>query len=137
MSLRVHLAVALVLLAGLASACKKKDVVEAEAPTVSSAPAALPDGLTRIEDASLVCMVNNTYMGKPQIPVDVDGKTYFGCCPMCKERLAKEADTRIAIDPVNGAQVDKALAVLVKDADGNVLYFGSEDSLRRYSISPR
>src|SRR5680860_1679115 len=25
----------------------------------------------------LVCMVNNAYMGKPQMPVPVDGKTYY------------------------------------------------------------
>ena len=32
----------------------------------------------------LVCMVNNAYMGMPQIAVPVNGKTYYGCCDMCE-----------------------------------------------------
>jgi YHS domain-containing protein len=99
-----------------------------------AAPAAtdLASGLRRITDPSLVCMVNDTFMGKPQIPVDVAGKTYFGCCPMCKERLAKEPETRAAVDPVTGETVDKATAVLAQNEDGTVLYFASDETLRRY-----
>jgi len=37
--------------------------------------------------ASEVCMVNDRVMGKPQIPVEVEGKTYYGCCEGCKSRL--------------------------------------------------
>ncbi|HVV83382.1 MAG TPA: hypothetical protein VHE35_09895 [Kofleriaceae bacterium] len=88
--------------------------------------------LTRIDDRSLVCMVNDAYMGKAQIPVVVDGKTYFGCCAMCKQRLANEAETRSATDPVTGERVDKATALLARDADGHVLYFASEQNLRGY-----
>src|SRR5687768_563470 len=47
--------------------------------------------LTEVTDPSQVCMVNNQYMGRPQIPTTVAGKTYYGCCPMCKGRLEKEA----------------------------------------------
>lgn len=32
---------------------------------------------------SRVCMVNNTVFDKPQIPVQVEGKTYYGCCGGC------------------------------------------------------
>lgn len=119
------------LLAGgalLASACAK-DSTDDTARGAAVEPAAV---VTRIDDRSLVCMVNDAYMGKAQIPIVVYGKTYFGCCPMCKERLANEAETRSAIDPVNGERVDKATALLARDADGHVLYFGSEQNLRGY-----
>lgn len=78
-------------------------------------------------------MVNDTYMGKPQIPVQVEGKTYFGCCPACKERLSNEREIRAAVDPVTGETVDKATAVLAQDADGAIYYFASGQSLRDYS----
>ena len=40
-------------------------------------------------DAIKVCMVNDQLFAKDQIPVEVEGKTYFGCCEMCKARLAE------------------------------------------------
>ncbi len=113
----------------LAGACTKD---APSAPPAAATPVASENGLTRIEDPSLVCMVNDTYMGKAQIPIEVDGKTYFGCCPMCKERLAKEPDTRTAADPVTGETVNKATAVLAQAGDGTVLYFASEQNLRGY-----
>ena len=79
-------------------------------------------------------MVNDQYMGKPQIPIAVDGRTYYGCCPMCKDRLANQPQSRIGRDPVTGKDVDKAVALMVKDASGKFLYFEHEDSLRRYKL---
>ena len=102
----------------------------ATAPVSTSA--ALPGGMTRVTDPSQVCMVNDQFMGKPQIPVEVEGRTYYGCCPMCKDRLTKQPESRTALDPVTGEQVDKARAVMVQDASGKILYFASEDTLRRY-----
>jgi YHS domain-containing protein len=89
--------------------------------------------LTRVEP-SLVCMVNNQFMGRPQIPVTVDGKTYFGCCEMCKGRLNSDPVSRTAKDPVTGADVDKALAVIAKNDVGAVLYFEDEASLAKYMM---
>ena len=86
-----------------------------------------------------VCMVNNAAFDKPQIPVEVNGKTYYGCCPMCKERLAKDVSARTATDPVSGKSVDKAEAVIGKAPDGSVYYFESEANMKRYkvpSVSP-
>ena len=110
-----------------AAACSRSD-----APVESSEAAALPSGLHRVRDASQVCMVNDQFMGRAQIPVVVEGKTYFGCCPACKEKLETQPVYRTAKDPVTGADVDKARAVIAQDASGKVLYFASEDSLRRY-----
>ena len=85
-----------------------------------------------VADPSKVCMMNDRVMGHPQIPVVVEGKTYYGCCAMCKERLAQDAAARTATDPVTGRSVDKAGAVIAQRPDGSVLYFESKATLRRY-----
>jgi len=87
--------------------------------------------LERVE-AKKVCMVNNTVFPKDQIPVEVGGKTYFGCCEMCKSRLAKDAAIRSATDPVSGKTVDKASAIIGADPDGKVQYFESEETFARF-----
>jgi YHS domain-containing protein len=78
-------------------------------------------------------MVNNQFMGKPQIPVDVAGTTYFGCCEMCKTKLADDPSSRTAIDPVSGASVDKAKAVLGKTQAGAIHYFETAENLAVYA----
>jgi YHS domain-containing protein len=79
-------------------------------------------------------MVNDQYMGKEQIPVVVGGKTYFGCCAMCKEKLEKNEAARMAVDPVSGARVDKATAVIGRDASNKVYYFENEQTMRRFTL---
>ena len=92
-----------------------------------------PSGpLTKVEPKT-VCMINEQAMGKDQIPVDVEGKTYYGCCEMCKKALADNAAKRVATDPVSGRQVDKATAVIAAQEDGRVFYFESDASLARYN----
>lgn len=101
------------------------------APAAAEAPEAPEGTLTRVEP-SLVCMINDQFMGSPQIPVAVEGRTYFGCCAMCERRLRDDATSRLATDPVTGRQVDKASAVIGRASDGRVHYFESEDSMRRF-----
>lgn len=84
-------------------------------------------------ESKRVCMVNDTVFPRDQIPVEVDGKTYFGCCEMCKGRLAKDATLRKAKDPVSGAEVDKATAVIGAAPDGRVLYFESDQTFGAYT----
>src|SRR5690606_15478230 len=62
---------------------------------------------------NLVCMVNNAYMSVPQLEVPYEGKTYYGCCEMCQERIPKEKTARIAVDPYSLNDVDKADAYIV------------------------
>lgn len=82
----------------------------------------------------LVCMVNNAFMGKAQIPVPVNGKTYYGCCEMCVYRLNKEANSRMAIDPFSGKTVDKSEAYIVlKKPNGEVDYFESEANYHAFA----
>ncbi len=91
--------------------------------------------LKRVETKK-VCMVNNQVFDKDQIPVTVEGKTYYGCCEMCKERLAKDVTARTGTDPVSGKPVDKATAVIGALPDGKVLYFESETTFGQYSKAP-
>lgn len=80
-----------------------------------------------------VCMVNNTVFPKDQIPVEVAGKTYYGCCEMCKGRLASNAGLREAVDPISGKSVDKAKATIGAKPDGGVLYFENEKTFQQYA----
>jgi YHS domain-containing protein len=83
---------------------------------------------------SLVCFVNNKYMGIDQIPVLVEGKTYYGCCQDCVGKLKNIRSTRFANDPLTGKKVDKALAYITMAPAGNqdVLYFESEQNYLNY-----
>jgi YHS domain-containing protein len=91
----------------------------------------MPTGpLTKVEPKT-VCMVNEMAMGKDQIPVEVDGRTYYGCCEMCKKTLVTDASKRTAVDPISGKEVDKAKAVIGAQEDGHVFYFESEANLAK------
>ena len=81
-----------------------------------------------------VCMVNDRFMGIKQIPIEVEGITYYGCCENCVKKLQENiSGVRYAKDPVSGEKVDKASAVIVKNnKDGMVQYFESEASANEY-----
>ncbi|WP_312824198.1 hypothetical protein [Epilithonimonas sp.] len=79
--------------------------------------------------SNLVCMVNDEYMGKQQLEVPFDGKTYYGCCEMCKKRIPKDESVRYAIDPQTMKKIDKAMAYIVMIGDGGeVAYFESQEN---------
>jgi YHS domain-containing protein len=138
----------------VAAACAKQE--QPAAPTGTAAPPARaasatvsapqptqpssenPAGaLTLVADRSLVCMVNNQFMGRAQIPVEVGGKTYYGCCEMCKSRLANDATARTAVDPVSNRPVDKSVAVIAKTETGATLYFENEQNFNTYARQTR
>tara|TARA_R110001592_G_scaffold234170_1_gene491808 strand:- start:7198 stop:7575 length:378 start_codon:yes stop_codon:yes gene_type:complete len=85
-------------------------------------------------ESSYVCYVNNKYMGKEQIPVEVDGKTYYGCCQGCVGNLQKNRAPRYAKDPLTGKEVDKATAYIVIKEVGksDVLYFENKANYEKY-----
>ena len=89
------------------------------------------NALHRVEPR-FVCMVNNSLLDVPQIPVEVGGKTYFGCCPACKERLETHLSLRESMDPISGRMVDKAVAVIGVLPSGTVVYFETEQNLLAY-----
>jgi YHS domain-containing protein len=136
--LRIATATLVFLVLGHAAGCAREasSTAPAESPPslVAPPPSAAAHWLTPVTDASEVCMVNNTWMGRPQIAVPVDGKTYFGCCEACKARLGTDPSLRAARDPFTGAVVDKATAVMAYDDTGAVYYFASRDNMRRYRL---
>ena len=81
----------------------------------------------------LVCMVNNDYMGREQLEVEVDGKIYYGCCEMCQERLPVDESVRVAIDPISQKEVDKADAVIAVTGErGEVTYFENKENYQKH-----
>lgn len=105
------------------------------ASTRDSLPGASEDStaaLTRIEDPSQVCMVRNHFMGRPQLSIQAEGSTYYGCCAGCANRLLQDARARTAVDPISHNPVDKGLAVLARTSRGAVLYFENESNLEMF-----
>ena len=113
---------------------KKKDVVEnVTQPTIEASK------LTNETTASAqnyeivpndkVCMVNDRFMGVPQIAIEANGTTYYGCCENCVEKLQKNLDdVRFGTNPLNETKVDKASAIIVQDkSNGSVYYFTSKE----------
>lgn len=83
-------------------------------------------------ETKYVCMINNQRFDKEQIPVEVEGQTYYGCCEMCKEKLRNDKASRTATDPVSGKKVDKAKAVIGANSEGKVFYFENAENLKKF-----
>jgi len=80
-----------------------------------------------------VCMVTDAVMDKPLIPVVVDEKTYYGCCPGCVGQLQNKREVRYSKDPVSGKEVDKAIAFVLEGKKGEALYFESVETATSYN----
>jgi protein-disulfide isomerase/YHS domain-containing protein len=91
--------------------------------------------LKRVEPRQ-VCMVNNKFMGSDQISIEVEGKTYYGCCPMCKERLQNDASSRKAVDPISGVSIDKATSTIGAAPDDTIYYFENEENMKKFGSDP-
>jgi len=81
-----------------------------------------------------VCMVNDKVFGTPQIPVEFEGKTYYGCCQGCVKRINEDKTVRYSTDPLTGREVDKATAFIVEGAGGEALYFESVDTAMEFAL---
>ena len=102
--------------------------VEQNKPGVNKTESALHE-----VDPANVCMINNQYFVTRQIPVEVGGKTYFGCCEMCEKTLKTDMNSHFATDPVTGEKVDKSSAVIGASDNGKVYYFKNEKNLNKYN----
>jgi YHS domain-containing protein len=91
--------------------------------------------LLKKSETSKVCMVNNAYFASPQIPVEVNGKTYYGCCENCKKTLNESLEARTAIDPVSKTSVDKSDAFIAKNKQDQVVYFESRENFELFRRS--
>lgn len=86
----------------------------------------------KIVPTETVCMVTEAHFSKPQIPVVVSGKTYYGCCEGCKKTLTEDKTAREAVDPVTKKTVDKATATIAANSSGKVLYFENKKNFEKY-----
>lgn len=102
----------------------------------ASAPTENQSGWKKVTNEK-VCMVTDMLFAKKQIPIEVKGKTYYGCCENCKERLGKDAEVRKAVDPVSGKQVDKATASIAAGPEGDVAYFENDANMNKFIASKK
>ena len=72
----------------------------------------------------------------PAVPVVHDGKTWYGCCELCKQRIAADpARYTHSRDPVSGEVIDKATAALLSVGD-RILYFKTPANRDRFAAAP-
>lgn len=84
-----------------------------------------------------VCMINKKHFKRTQMPVTVEGLTYYVCCEDCKTQLLTDPSARVDVDPVSGNKVDKASAFIGADKEGNVYFFESGQNLQKFRVPPK
>lgn len=82
--------------------------------------------------SSYVCMITNKQFKTEQKAVTIEGKNYYYCCQGCKDTLQSDAKSRMATDPVSGKEVDKAVAAIGVDKEGNVYFFENAQNLAKF-----
>lgn len=94
-------------------------------------------GTGPVNKREYVCMMQDMVLTKPGLAIQHDGKTYYGCCAMCKDRIGAEPEkyTR-AVDPVSGKTVDKATA-FIYGFEGTAFYFENEANRKRFAAAPQ
>ncbi len=98
------------------------------------ASAVAPPG--SVPERSHVCMMQDTVLPSPGLPIEHEGKTYYGCCPMCQGKMLSDPERYMkATDPVTGKRVDKATAPLL-EYQGSVLYFEEGKSRSLFERDP-
>ena len=105
-------------------------------PAIAQEKLEVGDSWLKPIQAEYVCMVNNQKYDAPQIAVEVEGKTYYGCCSMCKARLEKDTAIRSAIDPVSSNAVNKAEATIGAGPNGKVYYFENIENFQTFADAP-
>ena len=90
-----------------------------------------------VDKKEYVCMMQDMVLGKAGIPIQFDGKTYYGCCEMCKEKIKNEPQKYTqATDLVSHKPVDKASS-FIYSVDGTAYYFGSEANRKTFAANPQ
>ena len=87
-------------------------------------------------EPQLVCMFRNQLIMEESSAVDIDGETFYACCPGCADNLrSNNADSQFAIDEYSHHRIKKSKAFIVLDnkAKGNVRYFESEENFKHYN----
>jgi len=99
---------------------KSEEIVQITTPTQKK----INNNKYEIVSNEKVCMVNDRYMVVTQIPIEVDGITYYGCCENCIAKIQNNiGDVRYSKDPVTGNKVDKASAIIVQNKKNGMVYY--------------
>ncbi len=89
-----------------------------------------------VDDRRFVCMMQDSLQVKPGVPIEVNGKTYYGCCPMCAEKMKTEPLRYTqAKDPISKITVDKADAAIFA-YQGVAYYFESVVNRNKFAAGP-
>lgn len=123
-----------VLLFACSSKMEKNQATTQQASTKEVVQNTSSNQKLEIVDNEKVCMVNDKFMSVKQIPIAVDGITYYGCCQNCVKKIQDNLEgVRYSKDPISGKKVDKASAIIVQNKeDGTVQYFESKASAQDY-----
>ncbi len=90
-----------------------------------------------VDKKEYVCMMQDMVLGKPGIPIQFEGRTYYGCCEMCKEKIKTEPQKyTTALDPVSQKPVDKASS-FIYSVDGSAYYFTTEANRKTFAANPQ
>src|SRR4030095_2285758 len=90
-----------------------------------------------VDKKEYVCMMQDMVLGKPGIPIQYEGKTYYGCCEMCKEKIKNEPQRYIkAIDPVSQKPVDRPSS-FIYSVDGSAYYSTSDANRKTFAANPQ
>jgi YHS domain-containing protein len=106
------------------------------AATVVHSPAHAEAGRGPIADRSRICMLQDTIQNRPGLPYVYHDKEYYLCCEGCLAAFQQNAPTYShAIDPVDGASVDKADA-LAYAYRGRAYFFASAEDVEKFADEP-
>ncbi|MAZ48992.1 MAG: hypothetical protein CME65_10530 [Halobacteriovoraceae bacterium] len=91
-----------------------------------------------VTEKNKVCMVNNFYNPMAdftEFKVNVEKKSYYGCCAMCKDKLKMSSNHRMATDPLTNEKISKADAYIVADKTnkGRTYYFKSKSNFLKWT----
>ncbi|MGZ2369478.1 hypothetical protein ACXR6G_06805 [Ancylomarina sp. YFZ004] len=84
---------------------------------------------------SMVCMLGGDIKTKPTLPIEINSKTYWGCCQNCLGKLQRNENNALyALDPLSGESVNKADAIIRQDPQNNkrVFFFKSNETYNQY-----
>lgn len=84
---------------------------------------------------SMVCMVSGEIKHKAINPIELEGKTYWGCCGQCETKLKYNTkNARMAKDPISEKLISKADAYIRINPENNrkVMFFESEANYNEY-----
>jgi Cu+-exporting ATPase len=87
-------------------------------------------------DQTRVCNMQDSVQAEPGLEREYQGKTYHFCCEGCANSFDGDPKKYVFTkDPVNGAEVDKATALMFV-VKNHVYYFGSAKTRDAFAKEP-